>query len=264
MIKYLICFFIFPFANVWATPDKIEVWFISNSTTAFIDKLESIEKSKNFASNEEVKCTTKVGDDCFDPSIGIFPDPELLKLKEAQKKLKDGKFQSVPDKYFSNFEAEGMDCDKNSDWDIYCGKAAKSEKVHYSQLEIWVDTSRYMANNDFIDKDKGCFRRSFIERLKDSCKNVDVAVFSDSIKALGDKESLCKTSGFLDQNRFITWVKQSDAKRLLIILDKTFYTKTLGDFFASKGAKIFGDGPKSQITAKDLLDKLDDVKKYCR
>lgn len=264
MKKVLFYFFILLSFKVYATPDKMEVWFISGNNSAFIEKIEQIKKSKYFANNEEVNCTMKVGDDCFDPKLGIVPDPELIKLKEAQKKLKEGKYQSTPDKYLSDFASDSYDCDNANEWDIYCGKSAKKEKIHYSKLEIWIDTSRYMANNDFPDKDKGCYRRSFVERLKNACSAVDVAVFSDSIKALGDKETLCKTTGFLDQNRFIGWVKQSEAKRLIIILDKTFYTKTLGDFFVEKGAKVFGDAPKSQITAKDLLDRIDDIKKYCR
>ena len=247
-----------------AAPESFEFWFLSPPKSAHLNFEEPVHFSRKFATNtKDLECKTKVGDDCFDPKFGIFPDPELVKLKDAQKKLQEEKNKPIEDKYISNIETTQIDCSKESGWDIYCGKTQKEEKKK-ARLEVWVDISRSMSDIDYPDKNGDCFRKSFIKRIKESCSSIDISVFHSHLKELGDMKDLCGHVGFSEQNRLLAWINESKANRVIIITTKTLATKGVSDFIELKGGRSKGDAHQKELSGKDLLDLVDSTKKLCR
>lgn len=247
-------------------PESFEFWFLSHPKTALYRFDPPLRQSKILAANDDRKCVTKVGDDCFDPQYGMFPDPEIEKLKAVQKKLKDEKEKPADQKYqyLSNIEAESFHCDKNQGFDIYCGGKVQKPSEKKASLEIWIDISRTMTDVDYPDKNKDCFRKSFVKRLKSSCQNVDIYTFNTFLKLSTTNEELCDNLGFIDQNRLLSWINDSKAHKVIIITDKSLATKGIADYVYAKGGKVKGDANQKELSGKDLLELVDSTKKYCR
>lgn len=228
-----------------ATPETFEFWFLSpNRKQASI----TYSFSKKIAQN----CTSKIGDDCFDPQFGLFPDPKLA-APEKKKEYKPS--DEVPIKFISNMDTDSIDCDKSNHFDTFCGKVS-NEKPKTLPYEVWVDISRSMKDVDFPDKNGDCFRKSFITRIKSKCSNLSVSLFETGLKSLGDMNALCGIQGFNDEKRLLSWIKNSTAKKLIIITDRTSLTKTIADFVYTNAGKMKGEAPKMELTAKDLLDQV--------
>ena len=234
---------------VFATPETFEFWFLSADQRQ--TKVE-YTFSKEIAQN----CTSKVGDDCFDPKFGLFPDPKLA-IPEKKKEYKPS--DEVPVNFISNMDTDSIDCDKSNHFDAFCGKAnnEKPKVIPKSSLyEVWVDTSRSMKDVDFPDKNGDCFRKSFITRIKSKCSNLSVSLFETGMKSLGDMSALCGMQGFNDEKRLLSWVGNSSAKKLIIITDRSSLTKTIADFVYTHGGKMKGEAPKMELTGKGLLEQV--------
>lgn len=235
-----------------ATPETFEFWFLSpDKKTAHIQ----YTFSKPLAQN----CVDKVGDDCFDPKFGVFPDP---KLHNPPKKNEYKPSDEVPVKFISNMDNDSIDCDKGNHFDTFCGKVV-NEKAKSAPYEIWVDISRSMKDVDFPDKNGDCFRKSFVTRVKSKCNNLAVNLFETGLKSLGDMKALCGIEGFNDEKRLLSWIKSSTAKKLVIITDRTSLTKAIGDFIYVNAGKMKGEVPKEELTGKGLLEQVDSYVRSC-
>ena len=263
MIRLLLILgFIFT-TNAWATPESFEFWFLSPQKTALMKYEDSTRFSKKLVSNEDKKCVAKMGEDCFDPQYGVFPDPAIEKLKEDLTKKKKEKKVEPTDNYLSDMEKTQFECDKNQGFDIYCGGKVKNETEKKSKLEIWIDTGRSMSDVDYQDKNKDCFRKSFIKRLNTSCPQVDVYTFNSFLKYSKGLNDLCDTAGYTDQNRVLAWLNDSKAKKVIIITSKSMISKGVADYIVTHGGKSKGEAIQKEMDGKDLLDLVDTAKKIC-
>ena len=249
--------------NAWATPDSFEFWFLSPQKTALMKYEDQTTFSKKIVSNEDKKCVAKMGEDCFDPQYGVFPDPALEKLKEDITKKKKEKKPEPTDNYLSDMEKAQFECDKNQSFDIYCGGKVKTETEKKSKLEVWIDTGRSMADVDYEDKNKDCYRKSFIKRLNTSCTHVDVYTFNSFLKYNPGLNDLCDTAGYTDQNRVLAWLNESKAKKVIIITSKAMISKGVADYIVTHGGKSKGEAVQKELDGKDLLELVDTAKKFC-
>jgi hypothetical protein len=224
---------------------------------------DKIKFSKKLASNEDKKCVAKMGEDCFDPQYGVFPDPALEKLKEDVTKKKKEKKVAPTENYLSDMEKNHFDCDKNQSFDIYCGGKVKNENEKKSKLEIWIDTSRSMTDVDYQDKNKDCFRKSFVKRLKTSCSSVDVYSFNSHLKFSSGMSDLCDSAGYAEQNRLLAWLNDSKAKKVIVITSKAMISKAVADYIFTHGGKSKGEAVQKELDGNDLLDLVESTKKFC-
>lgn len=236
-----------------ATPENFEFWFLSSEK-------KQAHVTYTFSKKIAQNCVDKIGDDCFDPQFGLFPDPKLHKVeKKNEYKPQD----EVPVKFISNMDNDSIDCDKTNHFDTFCGKVTNNDKPKAAPYEIWVDISRSMKDVDFPDKGGDCFRKSFVTRIKSKCSSVAVNLFETGLKSLGDMNALCGIQGFNDEKRLLSWIKSSTAKKLIIITDRTSLTKAIGDFIFINGGKMKGEAPKMELTGKGLLDQVDSYVRSC-
>lgn len=236
-------------------PESFEFWFLGPEKVAVLEK--EITYSKKIAENH---CYHLVDGQCLDSSMSNFPDPKVTAVAgEIEYKPKDNREQ----KYLSNFESDSIECDKSNHFDVFCGKT-KNETQSQERLEIWFDISHSMKDVDFPDKSGDCFRKSFITRLKKKCSKVGVQLFDTGIKSMGDLNSLCTSNGLSDDARLVKWIKDSTAKRIIIITDKHSMSKKIGDFVFLNAGKTRGDKPKENMSAKDLLLEVDKLASYCK
>ncbi len=253
--------------DCYALPSSFEIWFISpiqtsslqQATQRYIAQGESVY-SDLLAEADYMKDARPMGDGYFfHPQVGLFRKDN----KNKKIKMKEGEGRPKGGKYFSATGTDMVNCDKSHAFDLFCGKAKKVRGKSVS-LEVWVDVSSSLRAVDYPDKSGHCMRRSFVERLKNSCKDgsMQVSSFDTSIKTIGSTSSLCDYYGLNDQDRLIRWIKASTAKKIIIITDIMEYTTKLSDFAAKNGGKFVGE--VKPLVAKDLLSKVSAVSKHCK
>lgn len=268
------------FSNMlYALPDKIEFWFLSSAAkVSYFNNLLTpkfiFSKKIVFNYGGESKGWRKMGDQYFHPQFGIQDNPGHAEDFEKKKKGPDDFFKDAAKtkakqaNFLSNREVNLIECDKGNYFDLYCGKAKgeKGSPVTKTPVEIWVDISSSLREIDSNYKKDGCNRLSFIKRIREKCnkEQVDVYTFDTSKKQLGSLDALCINHGLNDQKRLMRWVKNSNAKKLIVITDISELTKQLSDFLYSVGGKSVGDRPGSEFTADMLLGKVDEVAKSCK
>ena len=284
-------------ANIcWASPDQLEVIFLSQSKTAsiinFLDKkTKNIFLSKSIAQNKttgydeeyvidfsdpegfedtapmrNLECTP-MGDGCFHPQLGYLSEvPGALKpskkLKEELKnesKTKEDPFQ------LNTFNADDIslvECQEGRYFDIFCGKESR-KPIKTSDLEIWIDTSSSLRNIDFNSEDNYCERRFFASKLKNDCKaGVSFSIFDTSRRSLGSYDTLCDYVGSNDGRRMVSWIEANSAKHLVIVTDVDEYHGVFREYLERSNAVIHGIG-STQITAKDLSKFIPKISKSC-
>jgi hypothetical protein len=258
MIKlFLILFFV---QSAMAAPQSIEVWFISAHKKAEVQRLINEKPYVLRSMTAELKCQ-EMGDFCFDPQYGLYKKDDAEVEITTAKVIQD-KTPEIPPA--NSIDRDLINCDSRNYFDIFCGKARKEAQVSY-KLDLWIDTSSSMREMDFSDKEGGCFRKSMIKRLDESCpfnKKVNVMMFDTSIKQAGSMDSLCNNQGLNDAKRMIDWIERSDAKKLVIITDIYEFHKDFADYIESKHGKFRGD--KDPIVASQLMDMVDDLARSCR
>jgi len=264
-LKWLAVLLFFSFASsLWAMPKSFELWLLSSPTqkqgclppsVKEILAATQIRFSPAIALVEEKyrKEATKVGDQYFHPQIGLF-DAE----GEETVQVKEDKYKQIgTDKYISGEDNQLVECDKGYYFDLYCGKAKKEKEIAKevsSELEVWIDTSSSLRAVDSSNDPARCGRRSFVEHLQKKCKKLNLSVFDTGKKEMGTLDMLCINYGLNDQDRLIQWIKDSEAKRLIIVTDISEYSVKLSDFVELNGGKIIGQN--ADLKPQDLLDKV--------
>lgn len=245
-----------------AAPNQLEVWILSNKKTSHVEHLLS-PTYKRFAATAELALACEpMGEFCFDPQVGLYKKDDMDSAVEV-KEVVDNSGPAMA--HGRSLDRNLIDCDKGNYFAVFCGKAKAEKTKAAPKLEVWVDTSSSMKEFDYSDENGGCYRKSLLARLDKSCgfnEKVSVMQFDTSIKEAGTMESLCNNRGLNDYKRMIDWIERSDAKKLVIITDIYELQKDFADYIASKNGKIIGD--RDPFTAKELLDKVDELAKSCR
>ncbi len=246
--------------SLFAAPRELEVWFLSANKKA---QLEQLIKDKPFvmrARTAQLQCQ-EMGDFCFDPQYGLYKKDDIGAEVDAGK-VETMKAPEIP--AAKSIDRDLIDCDPKNYFDMFCGKARKAAQANL-KLELWIDTSSSMREMDFSDKEGGCFRKSMMKRLDESCgfnEKVNVMMFDTSIKQAGSMDALCNNQGRNDMKRLMDWIERSDAKKLIVITDIYEFHKEFSDFVEKKNGKLRGD--KDPMVASQLLDMVDDLGRTCR
>ena len=253
-------------ANAFATPQKIEMVFLSPQKITQL--LEQLEKQKSVISarsviaqtDEELKNCQPMGDGCFDPQLGYIEKKPTSNGKSAPVVIpKDPELQL---KTFNAVETSLVSCDKGNYFDIYCGKEKARGKD--AEIEIWFDISSSIRSVDYNKDPDYCGRRSFMTKVKESCKDkVRVSIYNTSLKELGDESGVCLSYGTNDEPKLIRWMKDSQAKYLLLVTDVDEMSKEMKDFLDTQGAKMTGDGVRP-FTSADLVEYANDFAQVCK
>ena len=249
----LVLLTIFSLNNVWATPEQVEIIFLSEPKTSFFKS--PFIFTELTAQNDWQKDCIPQGDGCFHPQLGYIE-------KEGPKKPVAPTVVG-PQKTFNSADVDLVECREGEYFDIFCGKASKEKKKN-TPVEIWVDTSASLRKMDFSTDPSRCVRRSFVESVVNECGDkVSIQVYDTSIKSLATMDGLCQSYGTNDVSRLIKWIKASQVKYLFIITDIDELSTELRDFLDSIGAKYHGSGVKD-FTVKDLQNYVSVVKKQCQ
>jgi hypothetical protein len=108
-----------------------------------------------------------------------------------------------------------------------------------------------------------CNRRTFLTKVMESCKDkVSASIYNTSIKQLGELSSACLSYGSNDEAKLHQWIKDSQAKTLLIVTDVDEMSKSMREFLDSKGAKFIGE--MKPFTSTDLANYAKEFSKVCK
>lgn len=245
-----------------AAPKKIEMIFLSPQKVSMIieqlDRYNQMKMSTSIAQNDMDKCVP-MGDGCFHPQYGFIEKQAPVATKPT---LLDEENKKLELKNFNSLDTSLVSCDKNNYFDIFCGKERANTAP--AEIEIWFDISSSLKSVDYNKDPDYCARRSFMEKVIASCKSkVNVSVYNTAIKQMGDYSGVCMAYGTNDQSRLLGWMKDSNARSLLIVTDIDEMSVEMRDFLESNGAKMTGDGVKA-FTANDLIDYAKEFTKMCR
>lgn len=242
-----------------AAPKELEVWFLSASKKAEVQRLLRDRPFVLRSLTAELQCQ-EMGDYCFDPQYGLYK-------KDDQSDVSAEKIQTngpvIPSA--KSVDREVVDCEKGNMWDMFCGKARKEASSGSVKLDLWIDTSSSMREMDFTDKEGDCFRKMLVTKLDRSCpfnQKMNVMMFDTVIKQAGTMDSLCTNQGLNDQKKLMDWIERSEAKKLVIVTDIYEFHKDFADYVESKQGKFRGD--KEPLNAGQLLDLVDDLARSCR
>jgi hypothetical protein len=256
---FLVLFLVFS-SLVKAQPKKLEMIFLSaNKSQAlldYIDHMQEVRKYKKLSQNQIENCTP-MGDGCFHPQLGFI---EKSQMEKTQPKILSD--EEIKLKTFNGVETSVVNCDKGYYFDIFCGKESGNKK--FADVQVWFDISSSIRTVDYNKDPNFCERRNFLEKLNSKCKNkVDAYIYNTSLKQIGEVSSACMSYGSNDESKLITWIKNSNANRLLIITDVDEMSSEMRNFLDQSGAKLIGDGVKS-FTAKDLSNYASEFSKNCQ
>ena len=246
-----------------AAPKKMEMIFLSPQKVSMLleilDQYKVMKMSAHVAQADMDNCTP-MGDGCFHPQYGfIEKKPDTTPTVATPQMIEERKLEL---KTFNAVEANLVNCDKNNYFDIFCGQERAAGAP--SEIEIWFDVSSSLKTVDYNKDPEQCMRRTFMEKVMAACKSkVRVSVYNTAIKEIGDHGSACLAYGTNDQSRLLRWMKDSQAKHLLIVTDIDEMSVAMREFLDSNGAKLTGDGVKA-FTANDLVDYAKEFTKMCR
>ena len=176
-----------------------------------------------------------MGEGCFHPQLGFID-----KLDNEKKEKNESINQDVSG-IKNTLEENLVECsEKPGHFDYFCGKAQSlSEDI---QVEVWIDNSASMRNVDYSSDMNFCQRRWFVSQIKKSCARDKLAVstFNTSKKRLGGPSNLCLSHGSNDQDRFITWIKNTNVKKLFVVTDREEMNSKMKEFLDLQGAQYYG------------------------
>jgi hypothetical protein len=247
-------------SSLFAAPRELEVWFLSANKKAELEQLIRHRPFVMLARTAELQCQ-EMGDFCFDPQYGLYKKDDAGAEVDVSR-VDTAKTPEIP--VAKSVERDLIDCDPKNYFDVFCGKAKKAMQANY-KLDIWIDTSSSMREMDFSDKEGGCFRKSMMKRLDESCgfnEKVNVMMFDTGLKQAGSMDALCNNQGLNDMKRLMDWIEHSDAKKLVVITDIYEFHKDFSDFVEKKNGKFRGD--KDVMVASQLLDMVDGLARSCR
>jgi hypothetical protein len=243
-------------SKVWALPKKVDIIFLSAKKTAGLEELTKDKYPIVFralAQNDD-KCVP-MGDGCFHPQLGYI-EGKSGKALDDQKEQKNVKVKTI-----NSMDTNMIDCKDGNYWDIFCGKA-KAEKYGPVDFEVWIDTSSSLRNVDWSKDATHCYRRSFVERLKQKC-SIEVQTFDTSIKQMGGLDTLCINYGLNDQKRLMKWIDESKAKHLILVTDIDEGTIQFRDYLDSIGATLYG-ADSGDFTGETLINHVQTLASSCQ
>jgi hypothetical protein len=254
--------FLFFSMNSFATPKKIEMIFLSPHKVAQLLKtIQNQDHQEMFsllALADDDKCVP-MGDGCFHPQYGYMEKTPSGATKSTAPVIM--KEEEIKLKTFNAIETNMINCDKDNYFDIFCGK--EKNKVANSEIEIWFDISSSLRTVDYNKEEGFCNRRSFMAKVMEGCKDkVNISVYNTSLKQVGDYSSVCMSYGTNDEKKLVQWMKDSQAKVLMIVTDIDEMSRAMRDFLEENGAKFIGDGVKP-FTSDDLVKYAQDFSKVC-
>ncbi len=156
-----------------------------------------------------------------------------------------------------------LQCDNTTYFDVFCGKAKRMETKRVD-VEVYIDGTESMARVDSRDLKKECYRSSFVRRILESCKNIDVYSFNHSKKKVHDPLRACISQSITDDSRLIQWIKASRAKKLIVITEKSEVGKKFIDFAYLNQAKFRGEKIGGELLIEKLPNDFTRLKKTCR
>jgi hypothetical protein len=277
-IVFLLLFTTLSFSAL-ATPQKIEMIFLSQGkVTQLIQQLDKMDAEKMFsmiaqADTYQDNCIP-MGEGCFHPQYGYLNKKPVLSgtvapMTDSKKDEVNLGAQGVGDgpdseyklKTFNAVETSLVNCEKGNYFDIYCGQQKAQGK--FAEVEIWLDVSSSFRAIDYNKDPNYCNRRTFITKVTESCKDkVNVSIYNTSLKQLGDLSSACLSYGGNDESKLLQWIKDSQAKTLLIVTDVDEMSKGMREFLDSKGAKFIGE--MKPFTSTDLANYAKEFSKVCK
>ncbi|MGZ3788124.1 MAG: hypothetical protein ACXVLQ_06350 [Bacteriovorax sp.] len=277
MKNFLVAVLLLVSFKLQATPQKIEMIFLAPQKVSAL--LEIIEKNKTrayttFAQNDQTYMDNCVpmGDGCFHPQYGYLnrkpvvnsqsaPVEASSPVAEAPTTSAVAKDPELQLKTFNAVETSMVNCDKGNYFDIFCGKERARGK--FAEVEIWFDVSSSLRAADYNKDPNYCNRRTFLTKVMDGCKDrVSASIYNTSLKQIGDLSSVCLSYGGNDEAKILQWIKDSQAKTLLIVTDVDEMSKAMRDFLDSHGAKYIGE--MKPFTSTDLVDYAKDFVKSCK
>ena len=261
MYKHLLLLMCIMSFNTFALPKKVEVWFLSAESSASFN-LKSI---KNQFASRRLQCQP-MGEFCFDPQVGLYKRGE----EEKMQKVADYTVVENANKYDfidppKTAEREMIKCDRNSFFDIFCGKAKDKKPKDQAKLEIWLDQSSTMRQIDGVDLSNQCKRASFIKSLNIACPfNVKMKLhyFTVHKKEAGNMNGICYSEGTNQMKNIIRYLKHSKREKVIIITDIfEAQQKFINDLENLKVVTI--KGLEEPMYASSLKDELNRVQKMC-
>lgn len=268
---------VFPL-SAFATPQKIEMIFLSQGKmTQLIQQLDEMNSEKVISKLAQGETTYQdncipMGEGCFHPQYGYLNRKPVISgttaaapVKKQDEKKEESSAQiqepEVKLKTFNAVETSMVNCEKGNYFDIFCGKEKGQGK--FAEIEIWFDVSSSFRAIDYNRDPNYCNRRTFLTKMKEACKDkVSAYVFNTSIKQLGDLSGVCLSHGSNDEAKLLQWIKDSQAKTLLIVTDVEEMSKSMRDFLDSKGAKYTGE--MKPFTSTDLANYAKEFSKVCK
>lgn len=264
-MRVLFTFILISISSAWADAGQITVYFLSRPDVqgALLDlspappfsfsKLAQVNLKE-----EDVKCEP-FGEGCFHPQLGYIEDQEKI-MKAQERKQKEIEVKTI-----NAQEVNLINCEKEYYFDMYCGRAQKEKKnkLKPSDFELWVDTSSSMRQVDFSEEQSYCERRRLVAKLQDSCKGkIDVFTFDTSKKSIGSLEGSCVNRGTNDGARLVKWLKDTEAKSVVVVTDVDEYHGEFREYLDLVGATIIGIGVKPYF-ATNLYDDLSKFESFC-
>lgn len=278
---FLLCTLFFlglPMAAM-ATPQKIEMIFLSpGKVTQLLQQLDKGDKEKvlSFIAEGELSYQDNcipMGEGCFHPQFGylnrkavISGGPSILDSPKTEVNLQangvgDGPESEFKLKTFNALETSMINCEKGNYFDIFCGK--QRAQGNFAEVEIWFDVSSSFRAIDYNRDPNYCNRRTFLSTVLENCKDkVNASIYNTSLKPLGELASACLSYGSNDEAKLLQWIKDSQAKTLLIVTDVDEMSKSMREFLDSKGAKFIGE--MKPFTSTDLANYANEFSKVCK
>lgn len=249
---------------LWATPEKIEIFFLSEQKAqALIERIQNRESPKlSQALVQNYECIP-MGDGCFHPQLGFTEDkPSVLSPSEEEKKPEGYELKTI-----NSLDVNMIECREGEHFDIFCGESKPEEtkaETEPADLEVWFDVSTSMRKTDYSKDLEHCNRRTMARVLVARCeKRPRIAVYNTALKSLSDLSGICLYQGTNDQRRLLRWIRASKAKHLVLVMDTEEYTGELRDFLSVENTILHGLDAKS-LYSDDLVDRVDTLTSSCK
>ncbi len=270
--------------EVNAAPEKMTVYFLSRGQTFGIEqnfrfplyREQFIQRHLSFQyglfplsplfatetpeSKEQSGGCIPMTDGCFHPQYGFKP----RKVSEGFKHSTTLPPPVEVPVHVHSQESNLIHCDRGHYFDLYCGQAQKSSSsLQKPSLEIWFDISSSLREIDYSENKEHCFRRKFWDEMAKKCSGKILGkVYNTTIKEFSENESVCFNFGTNNSKKLEQWLRDSEAKHLILVTDVDELEPSLEKLFFELGAKIIGDGVKP-MTPQNLVDEAKHLATEC-
>ncbi|MCT4642205.1 MAG: hypothetical protein N4A33_07885 [Bacteriovoracaceae bacterium] len=259
--------FIFLVSIVYASPRSTEVYFITH------DKGASIRFDKvMWVMNKFKPQCQKMGEYCFDPQVGLY-DP-----KDKDKAVNIKRENEASESYHrvKSIEGDGtfsnqlINCSSDNMFDIYCNKKKTNKKskkvVNKHMFEMWIDLSPAMSVKDRASINDECSRSIAVDMIQEGCsysKGFKLYGISSIKKELSVSKQACRSGKYkIQDKKLISMIKKSSAKKLILVLDKSYAYGRLLAYLANSRAKIYG--LEKDYTLNNFVANSQSLSKLCK